>query len=403
MPPFARASALGARVVLFVLAVLLATVVPLPCVAASATTPENIYFAGVAYSADSADVPKEFPHLSKVLDSQVNVSLSAMVRERLQAQPSAPRLVFDQLGSIKDASHSTALALAIDGEVTSITKIGDLYKARLELSAQLLFFDFKEKQVLGAFPIILDYIDTSAQPPDEAKLDALYRAMLLGSEGRRSLADEFVAALIGATVPTPASRHLRVTSVDFEPKAIAYLQQSAPNADVTTVSRQVAREFGKYLSTNQKLAILPFASSQALGGSMAARFVEGDAYQLKIPEADYDITIKVLGFKKLEQGRTSTSIGYIYGAFVDFAVTEPLSGRTYFAQQIRQGANQMVPVTQSATEDWANAYDTLRLLFNNFTMAISDPRSGWIKASMPGSSNAKNQMTTLQGLVQSCR
>ncbi|MGN6227033.1 MAG: hypothetical protein ACTHNM_06345 [Dyella sp.] len=388
---------------MFVLAVLFAIVMPRPCAAASAATPENIYFAGVAYSADAADVAKEFPHLSKVLDSQVNASLSALVRERLQGQASAPKLIFDQLGSIKDASHSTALALAIDGEVTSIIKIGDLYKTRLEISAQLLFFDFKEKQVLGAFPIILDYIDTGAQPPDGAKLDALYRAMLLGSGGRGSLADEFVKTLAGATVPAPSSRHLRVTSVDFEPKAIAYLQQSAPNADVATVSRQVAREFGKYLSTNQNLAILPFASSQALGGSMAARFVEGDAYQLKIPEADYGITIKVSGFKKLEQGRTATSIGYIYGAFVDLAVTEPLSGRTYFAQQIRQGANQTVPVTQSSTEDWANAYDTLRLLFNNFTMAISDPRSGWVKTSMPDSSNAKNQMTSLQGLVQSCR
>jgi hypothetical protein len=371
--------------------------------AALAAVPDSIYFAGVAFSANSADVSKEFPHLSKVLDSQTNAALSAAVRGRVQASFGSPKLVFDQLGSIKDAAHSTALALALDSETTSIVKIGDRYKSRLEISAQLLFFDFKEKQVLGGFPIILDYIDTSAQPPDGASIDGLYKAMLLGLGGHRSLVDEFVAAFNGISIPTPSSRHLRVTSMGLEPKAIAYLDQAMPGADVEVVRRRIAHEFGKYLSSNQKLAILPFASSQALGGSMAARFVEGDAYQLKIPEADYNIAIKVAGFKKIEQGRTETSIGYIYGAFVDVSVSEPLSGKTYFSQQIRQGANQTAPVTQSGMDDWANAYDTLRLLFNNFTMAISDPGSRWAKSSMPDAPDAKLQLTSLKGLVQSCR
>lgn len=373
-------------------------------IASAAAPPENIYFAGIAFSADASDVPKEFPHLSRVLNPQTNAALSSVVRERLKANPAAsPNLIFDRLGSIKDAAHSTALALAIDGETTTTEKIGELYKSRLEISAQLLFFDFKAKQVLGGFPIILDYIDTNTQPPNEASIDNIYKAMLLGSGGRHSLADEFVATLAGASIPTPSSRHLRVTSIVLDPKAIAYLNQAAPAADPDAIRRQIAREFGKYLSANQKLAILPFASSQALGGSMAARFVEGEAYQLKIPAADYNIAIKVAGFKKIEQGRTDTSIGFIYGAFIDLSVFEPLSGKTYFSQRIKQGASQTVPVTQSAMDDWANAYDTLRLLFNNFTLAISEPSSRWLRSSMSGARDAKSQLISLKGLVQSCR
>lgn len=371
--------------------------------AASAASGENVYFAGVAFSANAADVSKEFPHLSRVLDSATNARVNAALRQRIRENPGAPKLIFDQLGSIKDSSRSTALALALDGESTSIERIGDVFKSRLEISAQLLFFDFKEKQILGGFPIIVDYIDTGSQPPDDNDIDRQFRAMVLGEDGRHSLLDEFVSALASASVPTPASRHLRVTSVTLGPKALSYLHQAMPNADPEVVRGQIAREFGKYLSANQRLAILPYASSQALGGSMAARFIEGDAYQLKIPEADYAISLKVAGFKKIEQGRTDTSIGYIYGAFVDLAVTEPMSGTVYFSQSIKQGASQTVPVTQSAMDDWANAYDTLRLLFNNFTLAISNPDSRWVTSSMPHETGVKSQLNSLKGLVQSCR
>ena len=402
MESFARTPPRGGRWGIFALVGLVLVWLFTSSTVGAAPSPANIYFAGVAFSADASDVSKEFPHLSQVLDSRTNAALSAAVRDRLRDNPAPPHLIFDQLGSIKDAARSTALALAIDGETTTTERIGDLYKSRLEISAQLLFFDYKEKQVLGGFPIILDYIDSGTQPPDDAGINDLYRAMLLGSGGH-SLVETFVSALAGASIPTPAGRRLRVTSVEFAPKAVGYLNQTMPGADLAVIRGQIAREFGKYLSANQKLAILPFASSQALGGSMAARFVEGEAYQLKIPEADYNIAIKVAGFKKVEQGRTDTSIGFIYGAFVDLSVFEPLSGKTYVSHAVRQGASQTVPVTQSAMDDWANAYDTLRLLFNNFTLAISEPDSRWLKSSMPDAPDAKPQLTSLKGLVKSCR
>jgi hypothetical protein len=312
-------------------------------------------------------------------------------------------LAFDQLGSIKDADRSTALALAIDRETTSTEHIGDLYKARLEISMQLLFFDFKEKQVLGGFPVILDYIDTKTVPFTDADIQNDFNGMVLGTNGKHSLAGEFAETLAHVSVPSPASRHIRVGSVTLEPRAMAYLQQYAPTTDPEILRRQIAQEFGKYLAANQQLSILPYASNQALGGSMAGRFVEGDAFQLKIPEADYDISLDVAGFKKIEHGRSSTSIVYLYGAFVDLAVKEPLSGKVYFSQRIKQGAAENVPVTQTNTDDWTAAYDTMRLLFNNFTLALSNPDGNWAGSSLPPGHEAKAELSSLKGLIQSCR
>ena len=196
---------------------------------------------------------------------------------------------------------------------------------------------------------------------------------------------------------------MRVSSITLGPKALSYLQQFAPTVDAAALRGQIAGEFGKYLAANQNLSMLPYASNQAVGGSMAARFVEGEAFQLTIPEADYDVALNIAGFKKIERGRSDTSIGYIYGAFADIAVTEPLSGRVYFSQRIKQGVSVTVPVTQTNTDDWAAAYDTLRLLFNNFTQAISTPNGSWARSALPRGGQGNAELSSLKGLVQSCR
>jgi len=268
---------------------------------------------------------------------------------------------------------------------------------------QLLFFDFKEKQVLGGFPVILDYIDATPTSPTDEQIQSDFEGMVLGTKGQHSLAGEFVGALTHISIPNPSTRHLRVTSVVLEPKAIAYLQKYKPAADPEIIRRQIAQEFGKYLAANQHLSILPFASNQALGKNMAASFANGDSFNLTIPDADYDISLDVAGFKKIEVGRTNTSVGYLYGAFVDLTVKEPLSGKIYFSQRIKQGASENVPVTEADMDDWTASYDTLRLLFNNFTLALSDPEGKWVGSALPPGSNSRAQLSSLSELVKSCR
>ena len=369
---------------------------------ARAAAPDVVYFAGIAFTGDAAASEKAFPHLSRVLDTNGSSQVNTSIREQLKAHPAAFSLSFDQLGSIKDANRSVALALAVDRETTSVEHIGDAYKVRLEIAAQLLFFDFKEKQVLGGFPLILDYVDVRGAPPSEDDLLAGFRGMVLGSSAH-ALPAEFVATLAKASVPSAATRHLRVASVTLSDKARQYLSTVAPAIDADVLRTQIAQEFGKYLASNQKLAILPYSSNKAIGGSMAARFVEGEAYQLKIPEADYEISLDVAGFKKVDQGHNNVNSIFIYGSFVDATIREPLSNHVYFQQRIRQGATKEVPVTQTSVDDWAASYESLLLLFNNFTQAASNPAHPWVKSALPDSPDVKAQLSSLAELIKSCR
>lgn len=369
----------------------------------AASPDSKVYFAGVAYTSNAATIKQAFPHVSAALSRGGDAALNQRVRTLLQSQTLPETIAFDSLGSIKDAANSTALALGLDRETTSVEHIGDVYKLRVEVSAQALFFDFKEKQVLGSFPFIIDFIDVSATPPSDEQIQTAYHNLLFGAPGQHDLASEFAKTLAHASVPSAANKHLRVTSSTLGPKALDYLHQYAPQVDATPLPQEVAEAFGTYLGTNQHLSVLPFSSNQALGSSMAARFIEGEAYDLKIPEADYEIHLNVAGFKKIAQSQTNVDALFLYGAFVDVTVLEPLSGKVYFSQRVKQGESKTVPITQTSVDDWPPTHDTLLSLFDNFTRSLSDSNNPWLKSGLSDDKQARDQFSSLGELIQSCR
>lgn len=370
---------------------------------AQAASTSKVYFAGVAFTHAAANVKENFPHASAALSADANRRLNQSIQQQLQHQAGGLDIIFDGLGSIKDASQSTALALGIDREATTVEHIGNVYKLRIEIAAEALFFDFKEKQVLGGFPFTIDFIDTSPAPPTADEIQTAYDGMVLGAQGRHSLATEFAKTLSTIQVPNAANKHLRVTSVTIGTKAIDYIKQPSPHESLVDLPVEIAEAFGQALAANQRISILPYSSNQALGSSMAARFIEGEAFQLKIPEADYEIHLDIVGFKKIDQSHSAVETMFLYGSFVDVSVTEPLSAKTYFSQRIKQGVTKSVPLSQTTVDDWEPAHESLLILFDNFSRALSLGHSSWVKSGMPDTPEAKSQLTSLSELIQSCR
>lgn len=374
---------------------------PLFCPVTQAADLPQVYFAGVAYTSDAGSVATVYPHVSRAL-SDKGAALDARIRAIIKPLALPETVNFDALGSIKDAAKATAVALAIDSETTSIEHIADTYKLRVEVSAEALFFDFKEKQVLGGFPFTIDFIDAYATPPTNAQVQEAFQQLLYGAAGRRDLVTEFARVLQTSSIPNASSKRLRVTASTLAPKALAYMQQAAPGVNPATFAQQTANAFGMYLAANQHIAVLPYQSDQALGGAMPARFAEGDAYDLKIPEADYAITLNVAGFKKVQVAQSRVDTQFVYGAFVDIGVIEPLSHRVYFAQRIKQGEPKTVPVTQATVDDWSATRDTLLSLFDNFTRALSNPGDRWVERGLATDKTAREQFKSLAQLVASC-
>lgn len=391
------------RALRFGLRIMLCCVGFLPAVALAAPARDTVYFAGVAYTGYAVNIDTSFPHISRLLGQHGIAMLNKKLRARITRATLPETISFDSLGSIKDASRATALALGLNSESTTIEHIGSVYKLRVEISAQALFFNFHNKQVLGGFPFIIDYITVLQAAPTERDIDDAYRQIIFGAGDMHSLAAVFTSTLARAQVPNPSSKHLRVVSSTLGPKAIAYLKRYAPNVDINALPQQVAQAFGTYLAANQHISILPYSSSQAIGSAMAARFVQGSAYDLRVPQADYAIKLNVAGFKKLVSSHSDVATVYLYGAFVDVGVLEPLSGHVYFSQRLKQGLTKTVPASQSSVDNWGPTFDTLKTLFSNFTNSLTNADNPWLKYGMPKGGEAKDQFKSLKELIASCR
>ena len=368
---------------------------------ARAQTEKSVYFAGFAYTGNAADAQDALPVTSRVLDAAGAANLNARLKAALSAQSYLGyTLVFDRLGDVGDANNSTALALSIDRETTSVEQIGQQYKVLVELGTQALFFDFGEKQVLGAYPITLQSIDVLSHAPTHADFDRQMKRLVAGTDAA-SLVPAFAQRLTTISLPNPASRRLRVTQVDVQPDALKMAPppfQARPDG----LAAQVAHEFGKFLADNQHVALLPYRPGNAIGGAMAARFADGRVYQLQIPDADYAIALSLRGFKRIDQPGTAVGKSIVYGAFVQVGVTEPLSGKSYFDRQVKYGATKVVPATQASVDDWAASYETLLLLFDDFSHAISRPDAGWA-ASHLGDRDGRKDLIQLKELIDQCR
>lgn len=369
---------------------------------ASAAPPPEVYFAGVAYTTNAADITAAFPHVSQLLDQRGTAEFDRALRQALQRVHLPERVVFDALGSTSNAAGADALALALDDETTTTAHIGSVYKLRVEVSGQALFFDYHAKQVLGGFPFIVDYITALPAPPTDADITTAFQQLLFGGDASGTLISAFVRALQEAAIPHPAAKHLRVTSVTLGPKALAYLSTYAPNVDIRALPKRIAQSFSTYLAANQHLALLPYASNQALGAQMAMRFVQGNVFDLKIPQADYAITLDVAGLKQLLASQTNAATVYLYGAFVNVNVAEPLSNHVYFAQLIKQGETKVVPAGTAAPASWSPIDDTLKALFSNFTDSLTDRANPWRRSGLPDTAAARQQFSSLQELISSC-
>jgi len=391
---------LPARFSLLLVAIVFAGISPL----AVAADPLPVYFGGFAFLGDFNAKSKLYPHTAALLDadsgkpSQYDRALQAKLKAF--SNPTFA-LELDTLGSLRPNSPSaTALAFALDRETVSVERIAGQYKLLIELSAQALFFDFKEVSVVASFPVTIQYIDLTQHNPTAAEIQSTVRELYLGKLGV-NVFDEFVGTLKNASLNPTASRRLRITEVKIEEEARADLPSSL-KADASALQTFIAQEFAKYLSKNQRVPVLPYVIDSAVGRSMAMRISDGSVYNLKIPQEDYAIQLGLVKFKKVEFQKTPAGASFIYGAFLHVKALEPSGGTVYLDATIKNGATKIIPIGQDVVDDWAAYQESLLALIDKFTQQLSKPERDWVETHI-GNKAMLDNMKTLGKVVQSCK
>lgn len=372
----------------------------LPSRNSEANETAKVYFSGHAFLLKFAEIENEFPHLSALLTSgraiELDRALVQVGRQNIDRRTIS--VEFDELGRLGPGLDANVLALAFNREVIVATQIGATWKLLVELSFEVLVFDFRSRLIRASFPITTQYIDVFENKPTTSDIQKILNRLVFGEQST-GISATFWAAVAAVALPEPGARTLRVSQVSLSDAATASIDSlGVANAGLRD---QLGFEFGKFLSVNQRLSVLPYTSSQAVDGKMAARLADGSVFNLTIPPSDYEISLRLDGLKKVQTAATPAGAAWVYGAFVTIRVIEPLSGRAFFDGQVKLGATRTIPVTaQGEPNDWPSFAEVLRQLFDEFTGALTKPDEGWADKHVV---TAGANLGPLKELVELCR
>ncbi|MFG3448789.1 hypothetical protein ACGFZ3_09405 [Stenotrophomonas sp. NPDC047960] len=370
--------------------------------AQAADKSQQAYWAGFAYTADQSAVEASTPRAAAVLKARGLAPLNQALWARLQAQrPASLELIDQPLAMLDGTTSATVLATALDRELVSIEPIGGQYKVLVEVALQALFFDFRERQVVASYPITLQRIDVMEFLPDEDDIDAIVADLLYG-RAATGLPQVLADTLAKAQLPAASTRRLQVGEVTLSDAVRARLPDAV---DEKVLRATLAHELSKTLSSNTGIGLLPPATGQAIGGAMAARFADGKVYQLKIPEPDYVVKLRLDALKNGVVNETPAMKTMLFGAFFQATVVEPFSGKVFFDQPLRKGATKVVPSTQWHVDQWSASYETTLAGLDAFAGAAAKraDSKAWLDEQKPGGKPLQQQTQALQELITSCR
>jgi hypothetical protein len=375
----------------------LAVVLLAPFAAQSAQ--ETVYFGGAAFTGAISEASENIPVTHAAIGESGLFALNQQLVRALSARP--PQhfyLDHSDLAALDGTGSSMAMAIAIDRETITIEQVGAQYKLLVEIAAQALFFDFRERMVRFAYPVTIQRIEVMNSPPGDSRSAELVRQMLLG-ESPASLGPAVADALHGMRLPDVASRRIQVVEVTFSETITSNFPEIARQAQAGIVGH----EFSKILSGGLQLGVLPYRSGQAIGYAMAARFADGRVYNLTIPPADYEIRIALQDFRSGVIKESAAFRQDVLGAFFDVRVEEPVSGRSYMSQPLRFGATKTIPASQPAYDKVSAYYETLLAGLATFTQSIAGKDADkWVKE-QPNARELQANLKSVRELIAKCR
>lgn len=361
-----------------------------------------IYFAGFALAGNAAESEIAFPITSRILqetDASGRYLLEQALWASVQAAPHPELDIKRELGTGDDASDLVAMAFVLDWENVSSEQVAGSTKLVIDLHGQALVFDFDSKKVIGSYPIAVQLLH-SVDGPTTPELEAsLVRRLYLGSEGE-SIFKRFAERLSTVSVKPSTGNYIRVISVELEDNARKALADFAQ--DEAVVVSRVADSFGKGLAENHKVSFVPYAKGSAIGSKMAARFANGDIYQLELPEPDYRVHLRLRGFKKVLLDSNSVESAWAYGSYMNVAVKDFDDQKVYLDAPFKFGAVKKVVAGSEDIDDWSAFQESMFTLIDQITVQSAKPDKAWL-AQWSGGSPVMKQLEELKRVIERTR
>jgi len=363
----------------------------------------EVALAGLAFSGDAASMAQRFPYsvgYEKTLKTSGKPAYM-MLRDAIAQNPPQQLKLVPQIDELKGRDQAIAVALVIGSETVSVEQLAGLHKLFVLIRAHALFFDFKSMSVIRAYPISFGHIDIFDRPPTADEIRTRVRGVYEGAAGKPGIFVRFGNTLAKATMPSTTSRYLQISKIGIKPEAMgnipAYISSNA-----TVAETWAADLVGEALSTRAGVPIIPYAKGYAVGNVMSMRISDGDVYNLKLPKPDYEISVELSAFRRIEYGKSAAGASYIYGSYASMKIEEPVSGKVYMNTPLKNGEIKLVPVTQTYVDDFPAFYDSVNGLFVKLSEALAGKGNDWVK-SAAAATDIDKQIADTRELIKLCK
>lgn len=372
--------------------------------AAAASHAATVTFAGLSYSGDSKSIPARFPYslkLEKTLAARGNPLNKQLAAKLAADKPLHFDLNQQGLTSLKGQDQAIVATLLITGETVSAERFGNVAKLMTQVRAQAMFFDFKNMTVLRAYPLSFAYLDLIDHYPSEREMQDRFAALYFGEQDKPGILQRFADIMHEAAVPDQVPRFLQVAKVrigDDARKALPPELTRTPG----TAETWAADLFAENLSSKTGVPLLPYTKGYAIGNTLSMRVSEGDVFMLKLPEADYAITLDIPKLRRITSGEVAAGTSYIYGAYAHVNIQEPVSGKNYLDADFKNGEIKLVPASQDTIDDFPAYHEAIKGLFAKLADNLAGNRNGWLKSST-SASDIDKQIQSTQQLLKACK
>ena len=344
---------------------------------------QTALYAGLAYMANCAEIASAFKHLHQAIGTgacDLQPSVDATFGRAIDSVTNDGVVFAKHLGD-SDSGDALSIVLALDRENVWSTEMRGGVSIAYDISAQLLTFDFAEKKIVGAFPIHIRYFDFVDERRSEAEHVSVMRQLVLDQDFPVNLLDEFLDLASRITLRRSYGGYLRVRTVRLADNAETYLDEKGFDHDAYRT--WIAQVFSQSLSRGLEMPILPYTTGHAIGGKIAGRFANGQAFTFAIPPADYVVDLRVRGMvrKKLDETRSRTAWSFVFGLGV--AALEPISGTVYINADFQKGKVKVVSNSQAGVDDWGAFGEAAIALTDDFANQVVTREGAWIREHSP--------------------
>ena len=359
----------------------MAVILVISLIPALANAEEKLLFAGFAFSGNYENRNELYPYSSRVeqlKDVNGQPLLNKVFIQKLKLRPKEDARLSTELGRIGQGSQVT-VAFALAYENIEYVELRDQVVMYLRLNFNVLAFDRKSKHLIVAYPVRVRYSEIVKNRLTDSEVLELFKTIYLTNDLGINPFDLWMDKFADLKIRDFYNKHLQVKNIDLEPEALTKLADE--HVSQKAFINLLANELETSIATNNNVPIVPWSPGEAVGRVMAMRFADGNAFNLNLPVADYEVDFGVRAFRgtSVEEPASWQKIYRVLGTIKlrDVRAGSCILNENIYNTQIITLAKRYSP----KIDDWPQYRKTTFELLDGTSRQFSQVDSRWLKES----------------------